>query len=84
MESITPSQNTKECSENCSAKAAACRMNISHTHECGIENPQKIPLLFGGNLWGLFVLKCVGTNSLFQFVGTDFKMAGIVKGLQVP
>jgi len=32
----------------------------------------------------LFVLECVATNFLFQFVGTDFKTAGISKGLQIP
>jgi hypothetical protein len=31
-----------------------------------------------------FVLECVGANCLIEFVGTDFKTAGMVKGQQVP
>ena len=48
----------------------------------------KIPTVFlsllEDLLWGFFVLECVGTNLLLQFVGTDFKTAGIPKGLQIP
>ena len=53
-------------------------MNVAY------ENPQKISLLVGEIRWGFLVLEYVDTNSLFQFVGTDSKTAGIVKGLQVP
>ena len=45
-----------------------------------LEIPTVFPLLTVGSSVGIFVLKYVGTNSLFQFVGTDFKTAGIVKG----
>ena len=61
-------------------------MNISRSNECGIMKILTVfPLLVGGSAVRIFcVLRYVGTNSLFQFVGTDFKTAGIVKGLLVP
>jgi len=46
--------------------------------------PTVFPLLFGGAIVGIFVLGCVGANTVFWFVYTDFKTAGISKGWQIP
>jgi hypothetical protein len=54
-------------------------MNFSRSNECGIENPQRIPLLIGGKLWGFCVLGCVDANTVFSVCiyrfqnGWDFK-----------